>query len=272
MFSRLHHPEQTALPAGTVLHLADIEELHYILPIANLASVMEHGILSHRRVVRLDFEHDDVSAAEIQDRRALVTVPRADRAKSPLALHRHVNFYLNAHNAMMYVKRMDHENLCVLRIHREILERGDVMLSSRNSSTTSVSFFSPTEKDPLYSPRSAHYLTVERTRGYGEDKEEGKAIRQAEMLAPYQVDPSYIGGIFVSCENSQRMVQGVLESIDKPLLITVHPSLFFQGRTRYVALERFTPLPPLTTAERERLNEDLPESSDDEMSSVAESV
>lgn len=258
MFSRLRNSY------GESLRREDIEELHYIISIANLASIMEHGILSHRRVARLGIAHDDVSASGVQDRRAFVIVPRADVTKGSLRLHRHANLYLNAHNAMMYVdvEKYGHENLCVLRIRREILDRGDAMLSTRNSSTNGVRFFTPTARDPLYSPRSTHYLTVDRVLGFGEDKEVGKPIRQAEVLLPYQIDPSYIGGVFVSCENSRVLVKATLESLELDLPITVHPSLFFQGKTRFVSLEHFTPLSALITdVERSKLHTALPESS-----------
>lgn len=262
MYSHFHHKIGEALPVGTVLHKADLEELHYLVPIENLANILKYGILSHRRVIRLGLKVTDISNSEVQDRRELVRVPRADVAKGTLKLHRHVNFYLNAHNAMMYVRKQEHERLCVLRIHREILDRPDAMLSTQNAATAEVAFFSPRAKSPLYSPRSTQYLTVERTQGFGLDCTEGKPIRQAEALFPYQVDSSYIGGIFVSCESSRDMVYGVLASVEKNLSVTVHPSLFFQGKTRYVSLERFDPLPILTDAERGKLRADLPESSD----------
>ncbi len=261
MFSRLHHEKGKKLPEGTVLHKEDIEELHYILPISSLASVIRYGVLSYKRVKDKRLDHVDISNPEVQARRE-IPILRADPKKKRLTIHRHANFYLNAHNAMMFVdvwkkiksghyelergaeEAYKHQELCVLRIHREVLERGDAVLSTRNAAKGMATFFLPAQ-DPLYSPRSTHYLTVERVEGY--DKE-GKPIRMAEVLLPYQVDSSYIGGVFVSCENSRDMVQGILSSIEKPLPITIHPSLFFQRRIEprdpFVPLEHFTPLPP----------------------------
>lgn len=278
MFSRLHHRFGIRLPVGTALHKEDIKELHYILPISSLASVMRDGILSHKRVKDRGLDHVDISNPEVQARRE-ISILRANPKKKRLTIHRHANFYLNAHNAMMFVdvwkkiehkqyqlqsgdrERYKHEELCVLRICREILERGDAILSSRNAARKAATFFLPT-RDPLYSPRSTDYLTVDCVPGY---EVEGKPIRMAEVLLPYQVDPSYIGGIFVSCEGSHDMVQGILLSIEKPLPITVHPSLFFQrkieSRNPFVPLEPFIPLSPLTAEQRSQLHEGLPDSS-----------
>ncbi len=51
---------------------ADLKELHYIAPIANLASIAEHGILSYRRTHAL--KHTSVAMQEVQDIRAKKTV------------------------------------------------------------------------------------------------------------------------------------------------------------------------------------------------------
>lgn len=42
-------------------------ELHCIIPIKNIPSIMKHGILSHEQASRLD--HDDISLSNVQDKR-----------------------------------------------------------------------------------------------------------------------------------------------------------------------------------------------------------
>jgi len=270
MYSKRHKSEQPP----TTLEKNDIEELHYICPIDNLRSVLTKGILSHKRASKLN-NHVDVSNDEIQSRRVKVRIQRTDETKGKLALHRHAVLYLNAHNAMMYnlAKQTNHccyvghDKLCVLRIHREILDRGDAMLSSQNASTDAVTFFSST-KNPLYSRESTPFLTQPRVEGF--DKS-GQQIRQAEVLLPYEINPSYIGGIFVSSEDTQNIVQAIINELKedhllegkKQLSINVHSSLFFQGRTRFVSLEPFDPLPSLTDEQQNLLVSELPESDDD---------
>ncbi len=50
-----------------------VTELHSIMPIANIPSVFEHGILSNERSSKLT--HTDVSMNEVQDIRDNVQVP-----------------------------------------------------------------------------------------------------------------------------------------------------------------------------------------------------
>jgi len=268
MFTRLRNKVEA-------LHKSDIEELHYIAPRSSLPSIMQHGILSHKRAVALATHHEDVSNSQVQFRRDSVLVPRADTTKGRLALHRHANLYLNAHNPMLFVlvwekvagryelkpgvnTQFAHQELCVLRIHREILERPDVMLSTCNAAVDGVKFFSPAKEDPLYSPRSAYCLTAERIPGY--EKARGQ-IRQAEALFPYQIDPSYIGGIFVSCNESLEAVRNVLITEGFPSLsVVVNSSLFYLEKP-FVPLSQFAPLIPMSAEERAHLHTNLPESS-----------
>ena len=49
------------------MHRDDLEELHYITPINNIPSMLQHGILSHKRADRMD--HETVALQEVQDRR-----------------------------------------------------------------------------------------------------------------------------------------------------------------------------------------------------------
>ena len=45
----------------------EITEIHFIAPIANVALIMEHGILCHKGAAQI--EHHSVAMAEIQERR-----------------------------------------------------------------------------------------------------------------------------------------------------------------------------------------------------------
>ena len=47
-----------------------IQELHYITDMANVASMLERGILSNRLARRVAGEHVSVADAEVQARRA----------------------------------------------------------------------------------------------------------------------------------------------------------------------------------------------------------
>ena len=64
----------------------ELQELHYITPICNVPSILQHGLLSHVRAAK--HKHSSVAMAEIQDRRSEVRVPGGRR------LHEYVNLYI----------------------------------------------------------------------------------------------------------------------------------------------------------------------------------
>jgi len=55
------------------MNRADVTELHYITAIANLPSILRHGVLSHVLANRL--AHDTVAMPEIQERRRNKQIP-----------------------------------------------------------------------------------------------------------------------------------------------------------------------------------------------------
>lgn len=77
-----------------------IRELHYITDMANVASMLERGLLSNRLARRVASGHVSVADAEVQARRASkrVWVGRSSRP-----LHEYVNLYVHARNAMLFI-------------------------------------------------------------------------------------------------------------------------------------------------------------------------
>jgi ssDNA thymidine ADP-ribosyltransferase, DarT len=103
----------------------DLAELHYIAPIANLASIASLGILSHNQATRV--AHLDVSDTEVQDRRKGKLVPDARRSK-PRELHDYANLYICGRNPMMYVRRGRHHELVLLRVSCKVLDLDEAVI------------------------------------------------------------------------------------------------------------------------------------------------
>lgn len=118
-----------------------VTELHNIMPIRNIPSVLEHCILSHERAAQLP--HSDVSMAAVQDRRDKVQVP------SGLKLHQYANLYFDAHNPMMYLRLDQSEGLCVLSISTEVLGLPGVVITDQNAASNYVRFYPPTSLTTL---------------------------------------------------------------------------------------------------------------------------
>ena len=110
----------------------EVRELYYIAPIGNLASVLTHGILSHKLAARLP--HGSIAKQEIQDIRARKVVPGG------LPLHDYANLYICARNPMMYLRRGTHRTLCVLRVSTDVLYFDNVVVASGNASSQYTRF------------------------------------------------------------------------------------------------------------------------------------
>ena len=74
---------------------SDLSELHFICRIENLPSILELGILSHKRAAAI--EHRSFAMPEVQSRRATVRVPDGTRYGRPL--HEYANLYIHARHA-----------------------------------------------------------------------------------------------------------------------------------------------------------------------------
>jgi hypothetical protein len=194
----------------------DLEELHYITPISNIPSICELGILSNRRAAQV--KHASVAMAEIQDRRSKVTVPGGRR------LHEYANLYICGRNPMLYKRRAQHEQLCVVTVSPEVLDLAGVVITDANASA-----------DGLYVkfvPAPAGLRIVDQELTFAEywthpdaiEYYRRKSKKCAEVLVPDGVDPKFLTGAYVSCDQA-------LAAFDEhgvELEATVNRYLFFR--------------------------------------------
>ncbi|HYY28137.1 MAG TPA: DarT ssDNA thymidine ADP-ribosyltransferase family protein [Chthoniobacterales bacterium] len=105
---------------------SQISEFHFIAPIANVVSILQHGIVSHNRAARLP--HADISMQNIQDMRA------GKKVHGGLTLHDYANLYFNGRNKMMAKKRPQHAEICVLRVSTDVLDLPGAVIADQNAS------------------------------------------------------------------------------------------------------------------------------------------
>lgn len=195
------------------MHREDIEELHYITPINNIPSILQHGILSHKRANRI--EHKTVALQEIQERRKDRRLPTGKK------LHDYVNLYICARNPMMYRRKDLHQNLCVLRISPEVLDIRGALVADRNASSDYAAFY-PSPKG--LSKVNGELVFSEYWTHQDQFREwEHKSIKCAEILIPDQLDPLYIVGAYGSTRQSVRR----LRENDLTGIIVVDEHMFF---------------------------------------------
>jgi hypothetical protein len=163
-----------------------VTELHCIMPLANIASVMTHGVLSHERAAKLP--HHSVAMQPIQERRAPKPVPGG------LKLHQYANLYFHARNPMMYKRQGEALNLCVLRVSPQVLKMAGVVISDQNAASDWVRFYHPNQWllldfDAIFAMDWRH-----------PDQKtfwQQRAKKCAEVLVPHRVDPQFIIGAHV---------------------------------------------------------------------------
>src|SRR6266702_230791 len=97
------------------------------MPIANIGSVILHGILSYERAAKL--EHHSVAMQPVQDRRDQKQVPGG------LRLHQYANLYFHARNPMMFKRLAEAPDLCVLRVSTEVLQLEGAVISDQNAAS-----------------------------------------------------------------------------------------------------------------------------------------
>jgi hypothetical protein len=195
--------------------LAELDELHYISPIANLRSIVDHGIVSHELAERL--KHESVAMPEIQDRRAHVVLP--NRRK----LHSYVNLYINARNKMMFKLKEHHAELCVLQIESSVVELPGAVVTDQNAASDRVRFsagidgLKRIDRDYVFAKYWNHRDDQVESWRHG-------SAMCAEVLVPDSLPSRFISGFYVSCSDAANLVRDQLPDA----AVTVSGHMFFQ--------------------------------------------
>ncbi|HEV8720526.1 MAG TPA: DUF4433 domain-containing protein [Candidatus Binatia bacterium] len=196
------------------MNRADVTELHYITAIANLPSIMRHGILSHTLAEQL--AHDSVAMPEIQERRRNKQIPGAR------LLHEYANLYFDAHNPMLSKCRGRNNEICVLQIDPGVLDIPGVIIANRNAASDWTSFW----------PVSSGLSVISRERVFARywthpddpyEEMRHKSEKCAEVLVPDRVDPELIGGGYVA--NQAALVE--FQRLNSELSVQVRGDIFF---------------------------------------------
>jgi hypothetical protein len=196
----------------------ELLELHNITHVRNVPSLLSRGILSYRLARNVD--HESVADPAIQDRRERRPMP------GMLPLHDYASLYINARNKMMYTltRTWPHEALCVLRVDTSVLDLPRVVVADQNASSNwavlrpAASGLRYIDKEMVFARRWDHHPDQR-------DRWRHGAVMCAEVLVPQRVEPKYISGLYVPCEEGSRALDG--QCGDLP--ITINPDLFFLG-------------------------------------------
>lgn len=191
-----------------------IDELHYITPIENVTSILRNGILSYQHSNRL--RHYSIASQVIQDRRDQKVVPGGR------PLHDYVNLYFCAKNPMMYLRRGQHQTLCILRVSTNVLDLPGVVITDQNAASNYARFWA----SPGGLEHIDHDLVFADYWTHPEDQIEEwkhKSAKCAEVLVPDVVGSCFVMGAYVSCVNSLASFREHSSSLP----VTTNGGMFF---------------------------------------------
>ncbi|KVC43635.1 hypothetical protein WS58_15095 [Burkholderia pseudomultivorans] len=189
-----------------------VTEFHCIMPIANLPSVSNHGIVSYELAAKLP--HHSVAMQPVQEKRDVKQVPQG------LRLHQYANLYFHARNPMMFKRRGETGQLCVLRISTDVLEVPGTVISDQNAASDWARFLSPSQMDRL------NYDRI-----YAQDWRDPdevtfwrkKAAKCAEVLVPHRVEKAFIFGAYARDKAAASAVGNVAQGLP----VVINADLFF---------------------------------------------
>ncbi|HME32616.1 MAG TPA: DUF4433 domain-containing protein [Terriglobales bacterium] len=193
---------------------AELYELGYIVPIDTVPSILQHGILSHKRAERIP--HQTIAQQDIQNLRARVVVPNGR------GLHEYANLYICPRNPMLLKRSNIHEQICVLQVRVDVIDLPNVVITDSNAASKYARFM----------PAPAGLAIVDRDRTFADwwthpdqiEQWRHSAQKCAEALVPDVAPACYIFGAYVSNEWSGEH----LLRIAPTLPITINGNMFFQ--------------------------------------------
>lgn len=191
-----------------------VREFHSIMPIENIPSVLELGILSNERVLALS--HRSVAMQEVQDRRDKKKVPGG------LKLHQYANLYFHARNPMLYKRKSEAVRLCVLRISTEVMIEKGVVFTDCNAASAYVRFLHPSQWHVL--DFDAIFALDWRHPNDEIAHFRHRSQKCAEILVPHCVAAKYLIGAYVV--DSLRLKQ--LKDLGFDLPISINSAIFFR--------------------------------------------
>ena len=193
-----------------------VTEFQCIMPLENIPSVLKLGILSNERSAKI--EHRSVAMEDVQEKRELKHVPGG------LKLHQYANLYFHARNPMLYKRKGEINNLCVLRISTEILQLPGVVFADCNASSPYVRFLAPSQWALL--DYEAIYA-MDWNRQHANDPyayRVHKARKCTEVLVPHVVETKFFIGAYVVDEAAKSKLQ----SLGFDRAVTIDSEMFFR--------------------------------------------
>jgi hypothetical protein len=184
------------------------------MPLENIPSVLQHGILSFERAAKL--KHSSVAMAVVQERRDQKQIPGG------LRLHQYANLYFHARNPMLFKRKDTAEALCVLRVSTKVRHAAGVVFADRNASSDYVRFLHPNQDGLL--DYDAIFAMDWRHPSDPIAYHRHRSQKCAEVLVPHCVEVKFLAGAYVVDDKAAEN----LRSQGFGLAVTLSPEMFFR--------------------------------------------
>lgn len=162
--------------------------LYSLMPIENIPSVMEHGILSHELAKK--YNHESIALETVQERRE----KKVTNTGRPL--HSYANVYFDAHNPMLSRVRDKNNEICILAVDPEILNINGVIVTDCNAAASITQFVEPERMEEVLDFGIIYKRYWTDPNEFIQDR--NKLIKCAEVLVPDLIPPEYIIGAVVA--------------------------------------------------------------------------
>ena len=170
--------------------------------------------MSHERAAKL--KHRSVALQAVQDRRDKKQVPAG------LRLHQYANLYFHARNPMMFKRKDQASDLCVLRVSTLVLSLQGTVLSDQNAASDYVRFLSPRQWQVL--DFDAIYAMDWRHPNDPVAYFRHSSQKCAEVLVPERVETRYVSGAYVI----DAVAKARVDDLGLALPTDTNPVLFFR--------------------------------------------
>lgn len=126
----------------------------------------------------------------------------------------------------MFKRKDFHEELCIVKVRKDVLTLPQVVITDGNASSDYVRFYPAPEglgvidRDRVYARYWNHDDPIEKFRH--------ASIKCSEVLVPDKVPKDFIIGAYVSCEDSKTKLYDIMKKIKSDFSIGVSSDLFFQ--------------------------------------------
>lgn len=199
----------------------DIRNLYYITHVDNLPSILENGILSHKRIEEEGVQPIRIYNTDIVNRRKEKNTP--DRK----SLWSYANLYFQPRNPMMYrvVHEKSSKGLAVISVAKAVLQTPGVFITDGNAASMPTQFYFPSDGLRMLQKQ---WKIVQNEWWNNLDGSKRKIM--AECLVPNSIAPDHINTIYVADEATKMRVSEEVRARSIPVI--PEPQLFFQPNNR----------------------------------------